>query len=58
MPIPTPTKDETKSKFITRCIDDNVMSTEYSNITQRIAICQSQWDNKDKKPTKKEKNDE
>jgi hypothetical protein len=59
MPIPQPKKDETKSQFISRCVSDNVMSNEFPNITQRIAVCQSQWNDKDKKQTtKKEKNNE
>jgi hypothetical protein len=57
MPLPTPKKDETKSEFITRCVEDKVMSSEFENISQRVAVCQSQWDNKDK-PKKEKKYNE
>ena len=52
MPLPTPNKEETKAKFIARCIDTEIMSTDFPNITQRIAVCVSQWDNKNKPKTK------
>lgn len=53
MPIPTPNKEEKKSSFISRCMVDNVMTNEFPNVAQRVAVCQSQWDNKDKKQTTK-----
>lgn len=53
MPLPIPNKEETKSKFISRCVSDSVMDTEFPNITQRIAVCQSQWTKKDEKQTTK-----
>jgi len=55
MPLPTPNKEETKDKFVSRCIENDVMNEEFPNLTQRIAVCVSQWDNKDKKQTTKEK---
>lgn len=53
MPLPTPKKDETKDGFVSRCMETEVMNNEFPNLTQRIAVCVSQWDNKDK--PKKEK---
>lgn len=53
MPLPTPKKEETKDGFVSRCIETKVMNDEFPNLSQRIAVCVSQWDNKDK--PKKEK---
>ena len=54
MPLPTPKKEETKDGFVSRCIENDVMNDEFPNLSQRIAVCVSQWDNKDK--PKKETN--
>lgn len=56
MPLPTPKKEEQKDEFISRCIETELMNQEFPNLTQRIAVCVSQWDNKDK--PKKEKTNE
>ena len=54
MPLPTPRKDEERDKFVSRCIEDKVMESEFPNLSQRVAVCVGQWDNKDKqKQTKK-----
>lgn len=47
MPLPNPNEDETKDGFISRCIEDNKATDEFPNLTQRIAVCVSQWDRKD-----------
>ena len=47
MPLPTPNKDETKNTFISRCIETEIMLIDFPNLTQRIAVCVSQYDNKD-----------
>lgn len=39
MPIPTKKATETKGDFLIRCMTDDVMSSEYPDITQRYAIC-------------------
>lgn len=44
MPIPTPKPTEEKNEFLTRCVHDHTMVTEYSNPMQRVAICISQWE--------------
>lgn len=48
MPLPTPNKNEEKDVFIARCIETQIMKKDFPNLTQRIAVCVSQWDNKDK----------
>jgi len=45
MPIPKPSKDETKSDFVKRCMLDHVMVNEYE-ISQRSAICQDSYNTK------------
>lgn len=51
MPIPKPGMKETESVFIDRCMSDVVMTSEYSDQSQRAAICHSSWENKKKKKT-------
>lgn len=43
MPIPEPHKHETKEKFLSRCMADEVMNKEYPQKAQRFAICHSKW---------------
>lgn len=52
MPIPKPSKNETRSAFMRRCVGDDTMRKEYPNVDQRVAVCSSTWDNKDKKKKK------
>ena len=42
---------ETKNeqKFLTSCMLDKMMVSEYKNTDKRYAICQKQWDKKRKK---------
>ena len=42
MPIPTPNKDEDGKKFISRCMNDEIMKKDYPENQQRIAICLGQ----------------
>lgn len=41
MPIPSRKDNEDKNKFMSRCMSDDVMKKEYTNIDQRTAICMS-----------------
>lgn len=50
MPLPTPNKDEQRDEFISRCIEDAKTEQEFPNLSQRIAVCVSQYDNKDDEP--------
>ena len=43
MPIPTPRPTEKKKDFIQRCMSDEIMTTEYTDVQQRMAICQVQF---------------
>lgn len=48
MPIPSKKPDEDKQKFISRCMSDETMKKEYTDVKQRVAICLGQT-RKDKK---------
>lgn len=39
MPIPKPNASETEKEFIQRCMSDNTMISEYTDIDQRFAVC-------------------
>lgn len=49
MPIPTPTPNEEKSDFIARCMSDSKMIDEYKDAGQRLAICQTSFNESNKK---------
>lgn len=42
MPLPTPTKDEPRGKFLLRCMADPTAREEFPNSEQRFAVCNSQ----------------
>ena len=52
MPIPTPSKNEDRSKFMRRCVGDAKMRQEFPNADQRVAVCSSSWDTAKKKKKK------
>jgi hypothetical protein len=55
MPIPKPKKNESHDDFIDRCMSDEVMVNEYDDTDQRLAVCETQWDNsRDKVPPDRE----
>ena len=39
MPLPKRNKDEDKDKFVSRCMSNETMKSEYPNSQQRVAIC-------------------
>ena len=47
-PLPTPRKNEKKKDFIQRFMSNKSMTDEYSDVSQRRAIAESQWDRKKK----------
>jgi len=57
MPVPTPKKGEKEKEFISRCIKHLRKIDSERPIKQVIAICYSQWRNKDKKKSKIEQAD-
>ncbi len=43
MPLPTPNKDESQDDFISRCMGNPTMKSEFPDHEQRTAVCFSQW---------------
>jgi len=43
MPIPQPTPKESENDFISRCMSDEKMKSEYTDEVQRYAVCASQF---------------
>lgn len=43
MPLPTPNKGEKQSDFISRCMGNDSMNSEFPDNKQRAAVCYSQW---------------
>lgn len=43
MPIPKPEKGEKEDAFISRCMGDETMKTEYPDRDQRLAVCYDSW---------------
>lgn len=43
MPLPTPSKGESKDKFISRCMSNSTMKEDFPTQSQRLAVCHSQF---------------
>ncbi len=43
MPLPKPHDKESQKDFISRCMSDKTMNTEYPDQNKRAGICYSQW---------------
>ena len=43
MPLPKPNPGEKQKDFMSRCISNPTMVKEYTEQSQRIAICYTQW---------------
>jgi len=43
MPLPTPSKGESKKDFLSRCMSNDTMKSEYPKTKQRYAVCNSKW---------------
>ena len=43
-PMPMPHKNEQKPDFVDRCMGDDVMNKDYPDVSQRRAVCESQWE--------------
>jgi HK97 family phage prohead protease len=44
MPIPKPNMNESRQDFITRCMGDDTMASEYTDSDQRLAVCTNEYD--------------
>lgn len=49
MPLPIKKQNESKKRFMSRCLVDLTVKKEFKNIKQRIAVCISQWEREDEK---------
>ena len=45
MPLPKPNSDEREKEFISRCMSDEKMNSEFPKQDQRAAVCYRQWNN-------------
>lgn len=43
MPLLKPKNNESKELFIHRCMSDDIMSSEFKDNRQRIAVCMNIW---------------
>jgi len=58
MPLPKPNKSEDKNKFISRCVSDSSMKSEFPDNDQRFAVCYSIFDRSRKSKTDEDFNAE
>ncbi len=49
MPLPKPQKGEERNEFITRCVTQPEITSEFDTQSQRLAVCQSLWEGKEDK---------
>lgn len=47
MPLPKPNKGESQSDFVSRCMGDEMMKSDYGDQKQRLAVCYTQFERKD-----------
>ncbi len=43
MPLPKPRKRESRQEFVSRCMSDDMMTSEYKEQKQRAAVCYTQF---------------
>jgi hypothetical protein len=43
MPLPVPTPSENQEQFISRCMGDDKVVSEFPDESQRYAVCEGQW---------------
>ena len=46
MPLPSPRDDESKEEWLSRCMGNDVMNSEFPKESTRYAVCQDIWDRK------------
>jgi len=52
MPLPKPRQGEGRQEFISRCMADETMRSEFPDESQRAAVCYRQWRNRGKAMSK------
>lgn len=48
MPLPKPEVNQDREEFIEMCMSDNTMEEEFPENEQRLAVCETQWENYNK----------
>lgn len=48
MPLPTPQEGDDQKDFVSRCMANPKMISEYPREDQRLAVCYQQWKNRGK----------
>ena len=43
MPLPTPSAGQSKDDFMSQCMGNDIMNSEYPDQSQRAAVCNAQW---------------
>ncbi len=51
MPLILPHKQEEQQVFVNRCMSNDSMKREFPDNDQRLAVCHSQFRNRNKRPT-------
>lgn len=44
MPIPKPTPEQSKEEFLSSCMGNSVMVSDFPEEPQRYAVCLAQWE--------------
>lgn len=47
MPLPRPRPNESKDAFLSRCMDSEAMKREFSDQSQRYAVCNQRWESRE-----------
>lgn len=48
MPIPKPRSGESQDDYVSRCMADSTMRTDFPQQSQRAAVCMQQWRDRNK----------
>jgi len=43
MPLPTPSEGENRQSFVSRCVSNKTVKSDFKKQSQRLAVCYSQW---------------
>ena len=55
MPIPKPKPNESRQRYINRCMGDDTMSDEYTDSSQRLAVCTTEYNSNKEDSTENDK---
>lgn len=52
MPIPQPRDEESRDEYVTRCMSNEVMKSEFPKTKQRVAVCMQIYKDKSRRKRK------